>query len=163
VVQTPAGQQRYTRNGSFLINPTGQLVTSSGDQVVGTGGPITFQVGDQHVIIGPNGTITASDSSGTSAPRGQLQLVAFAQPQSLQKAGASTFTAPPSVTPAPAPQATRVVQGELEKSNVSPIAEMARMIEITRNYSDIAAILQQEGDLRRNSLQQLSQAPSASS
>ena len=32
---------------------------------------------------------------------------------------------------------------------------MTRMIEITRSYSDIAAILQQQGDLRRNSLQQL--------
>ena len=36
---------------------------------------------------------------------------------------------------------------------------MTRMIEITRSYSDIAAILQQQGDLRRNSLQQLAQTP----
>jgi flagellar basal body rod protein FlgG len=55
------------------------------------------------------------------------------------------------------------MQGVIEKSNVRPIAEMARMIEITRSYSDIAAILQQQGDLRRNSLQQLAQAPSSSS
>jgi hypothetical protein len=40
---------------------------------------------------------------------------------------------------------------------------MARMIQITRNYADIAAILQQQGDLRRSSLQQLAQAPSSSS
>ena len=42
----------------------------------------------------------------------------------------------------------------------SPFSEMTRMIEITRSYADIAAILQQEGDMRRNSLQQLSQAAS---
>jgi len=164
VVQTPAGQQRYTRNGSFAINSTGQLVDSDGNQVQGTSGPIIFQVTDQDVTISPNGIVTARDGTGAvSAQRGQLQLVDFNQPQSLQKAGASTFTAPPALTPNPAPPATRVVQGALEKSNVQPIVEMARMIEITRNYSDIAAILQQEGDMRRNSLQQLSQAPSASS
>jgi hypothetical protein len=39
---------------------------------------------------------------------------------------------------------------------------MARMIQITRSYSDIAAILQQQGDQRRNALQQLSQTPSSS-
>ena len=52
------------------------------------------------------------------------------------------------------------MQGSIEKSNVRPILEMTRMIEITRSYSDIAAILQQQGDLRRNSLQQLVQATS---
>jgi hypothetical protein len=38
---------------------------------------------------------------------------------------------------------------------------MARMIQITRSYSDIAAILQQQGDQRRNALQQLSQQPAS--
>jgi len=39
---------------------------------------------------------------------------------------------------------------------------MTRMIEITRSYSDISAILQQQGDQRRSALQQLSQPPSSS-
>jgi len=161
-VQTPRGQ-RYTRNGSFEINASGQLVTSEGDQVLGTGGPITFQVTDHNVTIGPSGLITARDGSGTaSAQRGQLQIVSFDQPRQLQKDGGSTFMAPPTVNANPAPAGTRVVQGALEKSNVQPIVEMARMIEITRSYSDIAAILQQQGDMKRNSLQQLSQAPSSS-
>lgn len=164
VVQAPTGQQRYTRNGSFAINSTGQLVDSEGDQVQGTGGPIVFQVTDQDVTISPTGIVTVRDGTSTvSAQRGQLQIVDFDQVQRLQKAGASTFAAPTDLTPNPASQSTRVVQGALEKSNVRPIMEMARMIEITRNYSDIAAILQQEGDMKRNSLQQLSQAPSSSS
>jgi flagellar basal-body rod protein FlgF len=163
VVQTPRGQ-RYTRNGAFSINATGQLVTSSGDQVLGTAGPITFQATDRDVVISPTGVVSARDGSGTtSAQRGQLQLVSFDKPQQLQKDGASTFMAPASVNSSPAPQGTGVVQGSVEKSNVRPILEMSRMIEITRSYSDIAAILQQQGDLRRNSLQQLAQAPSSSS
>ena len=51
-----------------------------------------------------------------------------------------------------------MVQGAIEKSNVNAVAEMARMIEITRSYTDIANILQQQSDQRRNALSQLSQA-----
>jgi flagellar basal-body rod protein FlgF len=163
VVQTPRGE-RYTRSGSFAVNPSGQLVTSDGNQVLGTGGPITLQATDSHVTISPSGIVTARDGAGTtSAQRGQLQIVSFDQQRALQKDGGSTFMAPPTVTANPAPASTRVVQGGLEKSNVRAIAEMARMIEITRSYSDIAAILQQQGDLKRNSLQQLSQTPSSTS
>jgi flagellar basal-body rod protein FlgF len=163
VVQTPRGQ-RYTRNGALGINAAGELVTSNGDQVIGANGPIILQPTDRDIIISPTGIISVRDGVGTnSAQRGQLQLVSFDQQQKLQKDGGSTFMVPPDVTPNPAPANTRVMQGVIEKSNVRPIVEMARMIQITRSYSDIAAILQQQGDLRRNSLQQLSQAPSSSS
>jgi flagellar basal-body rod protein FlgF len=162
VVQTPRGQ-RYTRNGSFSISATGQLVTSDGDQVVGTGGPITFQLTDHDVNVSANGIVTARDGAGNNeAQRGQLQIASFDQPQRLRKDMGSSFFPPPGVNPGPAPQGTSVVQGAIEKSNVNAVAEMARMIEITRSYSDIAAILQQQGDQRRNALQQLSQAPSSS-
>jgi len=157
-VQTPRGP-RYTRNGAFAINASGQLVTSTGHVVQGTSGPINFQATDRDVIISTTGIVSARDNGGTaSVQRGQLQLVNFDNPQQLQKDSASTFLAPPDVNRSPVPPGTRVVQGSIEKSNVHPILEMTRMIEITRSYSDIAAILQQQGDLRRNSLQQLAQA-----
>jgi flagellar basal-body rod protein FlgF len=160
VVQTPGGQ-RYTRNGALSTNATGQLVTSEGYQVVGDSGPITFQNTDHDVIISPNGIITVREgASAADSPRGKLQLVSFDQPQLLQKDGGSTFMPPTGVTANPASPNTRLVQGAVEKSNVRAVQEMARMIQITRSYSDIAAILQQQGDQRRNALQQLSQLPS---
>jgi len=162
VVQTPRGQ-RYSRNGAFSINGTGSLVNSEGDQVIGAAGPIIFQVNDQDVNISSNGLITVRDGTGAESPRGQLQIVDFNQPQTLQKDGASTFAAAANANPGPAPELTRVVQGAIEKSNVNAVAEMARMIEITRNYSDISLILQQQSDQRRNAMQQLSQPPSSSS
>ena len=161
-VQTPRGL-RYTRNGALSLNATGQLVTSEGYQVLGDGGPITFQPNDRDVSISPSGIITVHEgASTTESQRGRLQLVGFDQPQRLQKDGGSTFTAPNGVNAGPAPLGTRVVQGAIEKSNVNAVAEMARMIQITRSYSDIAAILQQQGDQRRNALQQLSQMPTNS-
>jgi len=160
VVQTPRGL-RYTRNGALAINATGQLVTNEGYQVMGDAGPITFQVSDNDINIGGNGLITVREGASTQdAQRGRLQLVSFNQPQLLQKDGSSTFLAPAGVTAGPPPTGTRVVQGAVEKSNVRAVAEMARMIQITRSYTDIANILQQQSEQRRNALQQLSQLPS---
>ncbi len=162
VVQTPRGQ-RYTRAGSLAINATGQLVTLNGDAVLGASGPITFQNTDHDISISPSGIITVREGNSTvEAPRGTLQLVTFDRQQALQKDQDSTFLAPAGVTPNPAPPNSRIIQGALEKSNVNGVAAMARMIEITRNYTDIAGILQQEGDQRRNALSQLSQPPASS-
>jgi flagellar basal-body rod protein FlgF len=162
VVQTSRGQ-RYTRNGAFAINAQGQLVTSTGDVVLGTTGPINFAPTDHDVIISTTGVVSVRDGNTTqSIQRGQLQLVDFDSPQQLQKDGASLFQAQPNANQKPIAPGTRIVQGSIEKSNVQPILEMTRMIEITRSYSDIAAILQQQGDLRRNSLSQLAQATGTS-
>ena len=161
VVQTARGQ-RYTRNGAFQVNGAGQLVTSNGDKVLGTGGPITFQNLDHDIVISSSGIITVREGNATTdTPRGTLQLASFANPQVLQKDGASTFMAPPGVASTTPSPNTRVVEGVIEKSNVNGVAEMARMIQITRSYTDIANILTQEGDLRKNALTQLSQIPTA--
>jgi flagellar basal-body rod protein FlgF len=163
VVQTTRGK-RYTRNGALAINGSGQLVTSQGDAVLGTSGPITFQSTDHNVSVSPSGIITVREgASNVDAPRGQLQIVGFDKPRQLQKDGGSTFTAPDGVNATPPPPGTRVVQGAVEKSNVRAVIEMTRMIEITRSYTEIGAILQQQGDQRRNALQQLAQAPGPSS
>jgi flagellar basal-body rod protein FlgF len=163
VVQTPRGQ-RYTRNGALSVNASGQLVTSEGDPVLGNGGPITLQPTDHNVSISAAGIVTVREGASTvDAPRGQLQLVDFDRPKALQKDGGSTFLAPAGVNPNPASPKTRLVQGAVERSNVRAVVEMARMIEITRSYTDIANIIQQQGDMRRNALQQLAQAPTSSS
>jgi flagellar basal-body rod protein FlgF len=163
VVQTPRGE-RYTRNGALSTNGQGQLVTSEGYPVLGDSGPITFQNGDHDVNISANGIITVREGASTGdSPRGKIQLVSFDQPQRLQKDGGSTFMAPNGVNTTTPRLGTRIVQGAIEKSNVNAVAEMARMIEITRSYTDIANILQQQSDQHRNALQQLSQAPNSGS
>ena len=160
VVQT-AGGPRYTRNGALQISPTGALVTNAGDPVLGVGGPIQFQNTDHDISIGEDGTITVREgaSATSDSTRGQLQLAQFANPGALQKEGSSLFSAPAGVAPQPAPQTVRVVQGAIEQSNVSPVAEMARMIEITRTYEQIASLLQQENTERTTALDKLSAVP----
>jgi flagellar basal-body rod protein FlgF len=160
VVQT-AGGQRYTHNGALQISSTGALVTNMGDPVLGVGGPIQFQNTDHDISIGEDGTITVREgaSATSDSTRGQLQLAHFDNAGQLQKQGSSLFLAPPGVTPQPAPQTGRVVQGSIEQSNVNAVSEMSRMIEITRAYEQISILLQQENTERTTALDKLSAVP----
>jgi flagellar basal-body rod protein FlgF len=159
VVQTPNGE-RYTRNGALQLDTTGQIVTTDGHPVLGTGGPIVLQRNDSDISISPDGRISVREGSNnkTDSLRGKLRLVSFASPQQLKKEGASYYLAPADVTAQP-DNKSRVVQGAIEKSNVSGMMEMARMIEITRAYTHIGSMLQQQHDINRNSLQHLVEVP----
>jgi flagellar basal-body rod protein FlgF len=159
-VQTPRGE-RYTRNGALQIDAQGQLVTSEGLQVVGTNGPIVFQPNDREISIGIDGTISVREGQNTiDAQRGKLKLASFASPRLLQKDGTSTYMAPPGVT-AQVPTDAKVTQGAIEKSNVQSVMEMTRLIEITRTYTQIAQILQNQSDMRRSALDKLSDVPTS--
>jgi len=158
VVQTPRGE-RYTRNGALQINATGQLVTSDGNPVLGEAGPITFQPNDNQVSISRDGTISVREGTAkTDSLRGKLRLVNFATMQQLQKDGSSTFKVTGNAQPQPATNAS-VAQGSIEKSNVRGVVEMSRMIEITRNYTQIASILQQQSDLGQSAIDKLADIP----
>jgi flagellar basal-body rod protein FlgF len=162
VVQTPRGQ-RYTRNGALQVNATGQLVTSAGDAVLGEAGPIQFQNTDHDISINEDGTITVREGTATTsdAARGKLRLVRFDGAVQLQKEGSSLFTAPAGATPQPAAPKARVLQGSIEQSNVSGVAEMARMVEITRTYSQIASLLDQMHNQRTNAIDKLADVPTS--
>ncbi len=156
-VQTAAGE-RYTRDGALAINPQGQLVTAAGNPVLGTGGPIVFAPGDHDISISQDGNISVVEGSAkVDSLRGKLRLVSFAQPQSLVKEGSNLFSAGAGAGQ-PDPLA-RVRQGYIEKSNVNSVAEMSRMIDVTRTYTQISAMLQQQGDLRKSALDKLADVP----
>jgi len=158
VVQTPRGE-RYTRNGSMQLNATGQLVTNDGNPVIGDGGPITLQPNDRQISISHDGTVSVREgTSKVDSVRGKLRLVSFDKPQQLQKDGGSTFVAADGVTPQTTTKAG-ILQGAVEKSNVRGVAEMSRMIEITRSYTQIANLLQQQNDLGTTALDKLADVP----
>jgi len=160
-VQTARGE-RYTRNGALQINATGQIVTSEGDAVIGDNGPLQIQTGDHDISINPEGTISVRNGANTtiSQIRGKLKLVSFTQPQLLQKDGSSNFVAPANAQQVP-PTKVRVIQGAVEKSNVRSVVEMTRMIEVSRTYTAIAAMLQSQSDTRKSAIQQLADVPTS--
>jgi flagellar basal-body rod protein FlgF len=158
VVQTPAGE-RYTRDGGLQINNQGQLVTAAGNPVLGNSGPIVFQPTDHDVSIAADGNITVMEGiNRIDSVRGKLRLVSFAQAQALLKEGSNLYSAGDGAAAQP-DTASTVRQGFIEKSNVNSVAEMSRMIEVTRTYTQIATLLQQQSDLHKNAIQQLADVP----
>jgi len=158
VVQTPSGE-RYTRDGSFQINNQGQLVNASGYPVLGGGGPITFQQTDKQITIASDGNVTVVEGTNRiDSVRGKLRLVSFAQAQRLQKEGSNLYSAADGATAAP-DTTSRVRQGFIEKSNVNSVLEMSRMIEVTRTYTQISALLQQQSDLHKSAIEKLADVP----
>jgi flagellar basal-body rod protein FlgF len=158
VVQTPRGE-RYTRNGSMQIGANGQLVTNDGFPVLGDGGPITLQPTDRQVSISRDGTISVREATSTvDSIRGKIRLVAFDNPQRLQKDGNGTFKPAAGVQPQPTTTGG-LIQGAVEKSNVRGVVEISRMIEITRSYTNIAGILQQQADLGQTAIDKLAEVP----
>jgi flagellar basal-body rod protein FlgF len=159
VVQTAAGE-RYTRNGSLQINAQGQLVTSDGSLVLGDNGPIVFQQTDHDVAITSEGRVSVVEGNNTQSEslRGKLRLVSFEAPQQLLKDGSNNFQAPAGAVPQPV-RNPRMIQGSVESSNVNAVSEMTRMIEINRTYTQIANLLQQQGELRRTAIERLADVP----
>ena len=150
-VQTPAGE-RYTRNGAFEINAQGQLATSDGHVVLGENGPIAFTPQETGAQIAADGTVSTDQGQ-----RGKLRLVRFANAGVLQNEGANLFSA---TLPGQAAGATsRIEPGTIERSNVKPVVEMGRLIELNRSYSSIASMVSRMDEMRRGAISRLADTP----
>jgi flagellar basal-body rod protein FlgG len=136
-VQMPDGTTAYTRDGSFQINATGQLVTAAGFPVIPA---ITIPAATQSVTIGQDGTVTVT-LQGKSSPTtvGTLQLASFINPPGLQANGQNLFLetaasgTPSANTPGTNGLGT-VQQGFIETSNVNVVSELVNMIQTQRAY-----------------------------
>lgn len=150
-VQTRAGE-RYTRDGAFNLNASGELVTSSGAKVVGESGAISFSPQDGRIEIGADGTISTAQGV-----RGRIKLVKFANPQNLVNEGDNLFSSPSAGQPLG--KDGRVESGALERSNVKPVLEMSRLVEVSRAYQNVSSMLQRMDELRRSAIQRLAETP----
>ena len=136
-VLLPSGQLAYTRDGSFQVTNTGQLVTAQGYQVQPA---VTIPTGTQSITIGTDGTVSVQ-LAGQSAPTtvGTVQLADFINPAGLQALGGNLFSESASSgtattgTPGVSGLGT-LQQGSLESSNVNVVEEMVNMIQIQRAY-----------------------------
>ena len=150
-VQSPAGE-RYTRNGAFELNSQGQLVTSDGHVVLGENGPIAINLQEGELSIAADGTVSTDQGQ-----RGKLRLVRFADPRTLENQGANLFSA--SVPAQPAGATSRLEPGAIERSNVKPIVEMSRLIEVNRSYTSMASAMARMDELRRSAVSRLADSP----
>jgi flagellar basal-body rod protein FlgF len=140
---------RYTRDGSFVLNAERQVVNAQGNPLLDEGGsPITIPPEDNNITISSDGVI-----SGKTGDLGRLKLVTFANQQMMKKEGDNLYTTGgQSETPV---ENRRVAQGLVEASNVNPVVEMNRMIELMRLFQATQKMLDNDHDRIRGSIQKL--------
>src|SRR5689334_9665364 len=136
-VQLPDGTTGYTRDGSFQVSASGQLVTNTG-YTVQPG--ITIPANAQSVTIGNDGTVTVV-VPGQSTPQGvgQIQIASFVNAGGLEPKGQNLYseTAASGAPNAGAPGQNglgTLQQGFVETSNVNVVEELVQMIQTQRAY-----------------------------
>ena len=128
-VQGRDGTEAYTRGGSLDVDSEGMLVTTSGLQVLGDGGPIQIPP-DSQVAIAADGTVSVVDTQNHSSTVGRLKLVTPEAP--LVRGSDGLFRG--SDGDLAADTSARLQDGALEGSNVSTVETMVQMIAAARQF-----------------------------
>jgi flagellar basal-body rod protein FlgF len=146
LIETPQGQS-LTRAGSFLPNAEGELVNPDGHRLLDLGGGPVFVPPD----VGPVAISTDGTLSAKGQPLAQIGLWQPEDPLKMTHGGGTIFI---SAAVVPAETAT-ILQGFVEESNVNPISEIARMIEVQRAYEMGQNFLEKEDERMRGVIETL--------
>jgi flagellar basal-body rod protein FlgG len=144
-IQLPDGTIAYTRDGSFQLSPTGEIVTSDG-YVVQPG--ITIPQNTTAISVNSSGQVQAQVAGQTNPQTvGQLQLANFPNEAGLDALGnnllAETQASGQPTTGNPGSTAFGTVnQGMLETSNVDIVSEITNLITAQRAYEMNSKVIQ---------------------
>lgn len=130
-VQSPSGEEAYTRAGNLHVDVNGQVRTGAGLPVLGGGGPLVVPP-TTTVEIGNDGTVSVlADGAVGLAQVDRIKLV-NPPPENLEKRedGLVYF----SEGEAEVDALVRLSSGFLEGSNVNAVNEMTEILALTRQY-----------------------------
>ena len=146
LVETPQGE-RLTRAGAFSPSAEGDLVTYDGFRVLDAGGAPIFVPPDGDIAVSSDGTLSADGN-----PLGQIGVVRPLDTAQMVREDGVMFRADGGFEPS---DDARVLQGFVENSNVNPITQLARMIEVQRAYELGQSFLETEDERVRTALKSL--------
>lgn len=140
---------RFTRNGSFRLDPEGNIVTINGELLLDeTGRGISVSQQFHDISFATDGTVTTGEGQTQ-----KIELVRFANPQILKQVGDGLYDADGADTE-PAIGA-KTMHKMLEKSNVQPILEMTAMIDIMRAYQSAQKLIDSQHDMQMQAIQDM--------
>jgi flagellar basal-body rod protein FlgG len=151
-IQKPDGTIGYTRDGSFQMNSTGQVVTADGLPVLSGFQPIPL--GTASVSISQSGLATITSATGTQSTF-QVTLARFTNPAGLQSMGGNLYDettasgAPDVGNPGTAGFGS-TMQGYTEASNVNIVEEMVNLITAQRAYEINSKAIQSSDEMLQN-------------
>ncbi|MEW5009291.1 MAG: flagellar basal-body rod protein FlgG [Cycloclasticus sp.] len=136
-VLRPDGSITYTRDGSFKLDGTGQMVTSGGYPLEPA---ITIPTDALSITVGVDGTVSVLQAGNTTPTQvGSVTLADFVNPAGLDPIGENQFresvsSGTPTVTTPGESGVGSIAGGALETSNVNVVEELVSMIETQRAY-----------------------------
>jgi len=137
-VLLPNGEFRYTRDGTFRLNSTGELVTADGLRLQP---PLSIPEDTLSITIGTDGTVSVVTAGAptTSTVIGNIQLTRFVNPAGLFAEGRNLFNetraSGPPITGTPGENGIgTLLQGFQERSNVEIVSELISLITAQRAY-----------------------------
>jgi len=134
-IQTPQGMV-MTRDGRFTIQPDGMLVSIEGYPVVDAGGA--------ELLLDPQAGPPVVASDGTIRQNGNLVggvgLFQFTPGVDFVRYGNSGVVPPTQPQPILDDPDVGIMQGFVENSNVDPVLEMTRLIQVQRAFENMAAL-----------------------
>jgi flagellar basal-body rod protein FlgG len=136
-VKQPDGTTAYTRDGSFQLSPTGEVVTADGLTVLPG---LTIPADTVTITINASGQVLAQISGQTNPQTvGQFELANFPNEAGMQNIGNNLLTeTPASGSPTTGAAGSvgfgSIQQGFLETSNVNVVNEITDLITAQRAY-----------------------------
>lgn len=147
-VQTDEGI-KYTRDGGFALNNNRELVNKSGYQVLSdSNGPIVVPPEATSISVTPEGVM-----SSELGEIGRIKVVAFEHPQEMVNIGQNLYDAA-QLQERPVKRGA-VIQGAIEESNVNPVIEMNKMVELLRLFEMTQKMLVGDHERIRAAIQKL--------
>ncbi|WP_178861223.1 flagellar basal body rod protein FlgF [Thiomicrorhabdus cannonii] len=134
-IQTPEGDEAFTRTASMQLTADGDLVDVNGHPILNVGGaPINIPP-SRNITIGDDGTISIVPEGSPSNQLVVLDQLRLVEPdiKQLQK-GLDGFIRLPQGEAPPQQANVKVVSGALESSNVNTAEALVNMIELSRKY-----------------------------
>ncbi|MBT3992180.1 MAG: flagellar basal-body rod protein FlgG [Rhodospirillaceae bacterium] len=144
-IQMPDGSTAFSRDGSFQLSPSGQIVTHDGNPLVPN---ISVDTNAIDVTINSTGEVLVKvQGSVTPTNAGQINLASFPNDAGLESVGSNLYLETPASGSATTgtPGATgfgTMLQGFLETSNVNAVSEVSELISAQRAYEMNSKVIQ---------------------
>ena len=141
-VQAADGTEAYTRAGNLRLSPNNELVTASGNAVLGDGGPVAIP-SDTRITIGGDGTVSTVPTDNRVSQNSTVGRIKLVNPPEgeLERGGDGLFRLRGGGA-APVDDSVRLVSGAVESSNVNPVECMVSMITLSRQFDMQMKLLQ---------------------
>jgi len=154
-IRTEEGE-RYSKKGQFTINNENQITTNDGYILLSESNePIAIDPNEKELTITKDGAIFQGEQN-----IGKIKLVEFSDIKELSKTHSGLYKTQSS-NPARVAENSSLEQGMIEKSNVNPIVEMTKMIEVQRAYERAQRVIEIEHQRQTDAIQSLSQKATA--